>query len=295
MEAPHAFTVRDGLERGYSPAELDSLAFTRPARGIRISAAVGDGAVALFEAVQCLLTADQFYSHTTAARIHGVPLPARFEREALLHLAAPTGGSRMRRPGVVGHRLKSEIVEIDGMRVEALPDLFVHLATMLSLEELVAAGDWIVAAKRAGASNVGALRDALRRYEGARGLERARHALALVRTGSESPRESLVRLLIVFRGLPEPTLQHEVFDAAGAFVARIDLSWPELRLAVEYDGEQHIDDPEQVARDELRLRALKDLGWEIIHVTKDDLRDGGVRIVALIAAAHQRLSRRLGR
>lgn len=271
------------------------MAFTNPARGTRITAAVGDQSVALFEAVRCLATSDQFFSHTTAARIHGAPLPARFDGEAKVHLASPTGGSRMRRPGVVGHRLKSEVVEIEGMPVESLPDLFVHLAPMLSLEELVAVGDWMVAPRRRGSLSIAELFDAVRRYEGVRGLERARHALALVRVGSESPRESLVRLLIAFRGLPEPTLQHEVRDSAGAFVARIDLCWPELRLAVEYDGEQHVDDPAQVARDAIRLRALQDMGWEIIHVTKDDLRDGGGRIVEQIARAHRRLSCRVSR
>lgn len=293
MQATRAFTIRDGLERGYTAAELRSMAFTTPARGVRITAAIGDEATALFEAVRLLAADDQFFSHTTAARIHGVPLPARFEREARVHLASPTGRARMQRPGVVGHRLKSATIEIGDMRVEALPDAFVHLATMLSLEELVAAGDWIVSSKRPGALQIEMLSDAVRRFAGARGIDRARHALALVRTGSESPRESLVRLLIVFRGLPEPTLQHEVFDAFGTFVARLDLSWPPLRLAVEYDGEQHVDDPAQVARDVVRLKALRELGWEIIQIRKDDLRDGGSRVIAEIAAAHLRRTRRL--
>lgn len=286
MRSQHGFTVAEGLERGYSAAELRSMAFTAPARGARITAAVGDEAQALFEAVRVLAIDDQFFSHTTAARIHGMPLPARFEREARVHLASPSGRSRMQRPGVVGHRLKSEVEEIDGMRVESRADTFVHLATLLSLEELVAVGDWLVSTQRRAPLTVEQLMDALRRYDGARGLQRARRALALVRVGAESPRESLLRLLII-GALPEPTLQYEVFDAAGAFVARLDLSWPRLRLGVEYDGEHHMD-PAQQERDRIRREQLRALGWHIVVVTKDDLLDGGTGILRQIVAAHRR-------
>lgn len=286
MQSPHGFTIRQGLERGYTAAELRSMAFTKPARGARITAAVGDGARALLEAVRVLARHDSFFCHTTAARIHGMPLPARFEKEATVHLASPTDGSRMRRKGVVGHRLKSAVVEVDGMRVEARVDAFVHLATMLSLEELVAVGDWLVSTKRRDRLTVSDLADALRRYEGARGLHLARRALALVRVGAESPRESLLRLLII-GALPEPILQHEVFDATGVFVARIDVSWPRLKLGVEYDGEHHTE-PAQQERDRIRLEKLRALGWHIIVVTNDDLKDGGVRILQRIVAAYER-------
>ncbi|WP_092665018.1 hypothetical protein [Agrococcus carbonis] len=148
MRSPHGLTIRQGLERGYTEAELRSMAFTRPARGARITAAIGDEARALFEAVRVLARDDHFFCLTTAARIHGMPLPMRLENEATVHLAAPTDGSRMRRKGVAGHRLKSEVVEVDGTRVEARADTFVHLATMLTVEELVAAGDWLVSTKR---------------------------------------------------------------------------------------------------------------------------------------------------
>ncbi|WP_413319950.1 hypothetical protein AA0Z99_04780 [Agrococcus sp. 1P02AA] len=286
MDSPHGFTVSAGLDRGYTAAELRSMAFTSPARGVRITAAIGDDARALFEAVRVLAVDDQFFSHTTAARIHGMPLPTRFETEATIHLASPTGRARMQRPGVIGHRLQSESLEIDGMRVETRSDAFIHLATMLTLEELVVVGDWLVSPNRRAPLSIEELVDALRRYDGARGLHRARHALSLVRVGAESPRETLVRLLVV-RSLPEPTLQHRVLDASGAFIARLDLSWPSLKLGVEYDGEHHAE-PRQRALDEARLEKLRAAGWRIITVTKEHLADGGVRLLAEIVAAHRR-------
>ncbi len=288
MDSSSGFTVRAGLERGYSAAELRSAAFTRPARGARVSAAVGDEGSALLEAVRALAQRDQFFSHTTAARLHGMPLPPRLQAEGRVHIASPTGRARMQRPGVVGHRIKSRTVEVDGMRVESRADAFVHLATMLSVEELVTIGDWLVSPSRQEPLTVEDLRDAVRRYGGARGLNRARRALALVRVGAESPRESLLRLLII-GSLPEPVLQHEVFDTSGTFIARLDLSWPSLKLGVEYDGEHH-EDPEQRARDERRLERLRAQGWHIIVVTKHDLRDGGAAMLERIVAAHRRYS-----
>lgn len=45
----------------------------------------------------------------------------------------------------------------------------------------------------------------------------------------------------VVGGLPRPRAQHEVRDAAGRFVARLDLAYPKWRLGIEYDGDQHRD------------------------------------------------------
>lgn len=264
------------------------MAFERPARGARVAASVGDASQALLEAVRVLAQPDQFFSHTTAARIHGMPLPTRLEQEGRVHLASPSGRARMHRPGVVGHRLKSRTVEVDGMRVESRADTFVHLASMLTVEELVTVGDWLVSTKRREPLALADLASAVRRYAGMRGLNRARRAVALVRVGAESPRETLLRLLII-SALPEPVLQHEVFDASGTFLARLDLSWPHLKLGVEYDGEHH-EDPEQRVRDERRLERLRAHGWHIISVAKHDLRDGGTAVLNQIVAAYRRFA-----
>ncbi len=282
MRTDHAFTVRDALDSGMTPAELRSAAWDAPARGVRTAPAAPGG---LVDAIRALAADDQFFSHTTAARIHGMPLPRRLEDDPRVHLASPTGAVRMRRPGVVGHRLKSEVVVVDGARVEAPADAFVHLATLLSVDELVAIGDWLVSPQRSQPCSVEELASAIRRYAGARGLVKARRALAQVRVGAESPRETAMRLLVVRAGLPAPVLQHEVRDAFGLFVGRLDLAWPALRLAVEYAGEHHFASAEAMERDVARLRELRRLGWTIIQVTKRDLRDGGRQIVRTIAEA----------
>jgi very-short-patch-repair endonuclease len=53
-------------------------------------------------------------------------------------------------------------------------------------------------------------------------------------------------------------------------IARVDLAWPQIKLAVEYDGQWHsIGD--QMASDRRRLRALNRAGWHVFHVTASDM------------------------
>lgn len=44
-------------------------------------------------------------------------------------------------------------------------------------------------------------------------------------------------------GLRPSRTQINVYDAYGAHVARIDMGWPEWKVGVEYDGEQHWTNP----------------------------------------------------
>ncbi len=69
--------------------------------------------------------------------------------------------------------------------------------------------------------------DLVEGQRGARGVRVARANLGFADPRSESPRESLLRLVITLAGLPAPVPQFEVRDR-GRFVARLDLAWPGL-------------------------------------------------------------------
>jgi hypothetical protein len=124
----------------------------------------------------------------------------------------------------------------------------------------------------------------LRRYAAGRsepGAARARRAIVLADGRAESPPETRVRVALVLAGLPPPTPQVEVW-LDGEFVARVDLGWPDRRVAVEYDGAGHAD-PGQMRRDRARLNRLLQAGWRVIHVTATDLSRLD-RIVRLVRA-----------
>lgn len=106
------------------------------------------------------------------------------------------------------------------------------------------------------------------RHPGSRGLRQLRDALNLVDPGAESPKETWLRLLLIRAGLPTPTTQIEVVD--GDWVARLDMGWEEMKVAVEYDGDQHRTDRRQYLRDIRRMERLQQLGWIVIRVVAED-------------------------
>lgn len=104
-------------------------------------------------------------------------------------------------------------------------------------------------------------------YRGARGVRRLRLILEYVDGGAESPYESSTRIMLVTNGFPEPETQIEVADASGTVFARLDMGWPEYRVAVEFDGAQHWTDSEQRSWDIDRQAMLEALGWTVIRVS----------------------------
>ncbi|MGB8501940.1 endonuclease domain-containing protein [Mycobacterium sp.] len=65
-------------------------------------------------------------------------------------------------------------------------------------------------------------------------------------------------------------------------VRRIDMGWPEWKVGVEYEGEQHWTDPKQYEDDIEHLEFLAAQGWTIVRVSARQLRydrDGIVRRV----------------
>jgi hypothetical protein len=95
------------------------------------------------------------------------------------------------------------------------------------------------------------------------GTARIRRVLALRPQGAP-PTESLLETLMVqlarkVPGLSPPTRQLEIFNEHGIFIARLDLSWPELGLFLELDGQQHKDQPVYDARRETAVVAAT--GW----------------------------------
>ena len=92
-----------------------------------------------------------------------------------------------------------------------------------------------------------------------------------VRTGVDSVMETRLRMLIVLAGLPEPTINHILRANDGSWLRRIDLSYLDLRLAIEYDGRQHALDTKQWNSDIRRREELEQQGWRFIVVTADSL------------------------
>ncbi|TFV87841.1 DUF559 domain-containing protein [Blastococcus sp. CT_GayMR16] len=123
---------------------------------------------------------------------------------------------------------------------------------------------------RAGLNDLADVRAAAAALPRSRGSRIAREVTRLADGLAESPQETRLRLLIHRAGLPAPEAQFRVFDDEG-FVARVDFAYPELKLAIEYDGHWHAE-AGQFAKDRRRLNRLSAAGWRVIFVTAADLK-----------------------
>jgi hypothetical protein len=119
------------------------------------------------------------------------------------------------------------------------------------------------------------------------GRQRASPRLAAVlatwRDGSAPHEVAEARLLrrVLHAGLPPPETQFEVFHD-GRFVARLDLAWPDRRLALELDGFRWHSSPRAFQRDRARRNRLVHLGWTVVQATPADLVGDGARVTDLL-------------
>lgn len=111
------------------------------------------------------------------------------------------------------------------------------------------------------------------RHPGARGSVQLRQVLDLMDGGAESPQETRTRLVLLESGFPRPQTQIDVYDEGGYSFARVDMGWEAHRVGIEYDGEQHWTDPRRRAHDIDKNVELAEMGWRIVHVGADMLRN----------------------
>lgn len=107
------------------------------------------------------------------------------------------------------------------------------------------------------------------RYGPVRGVCQLRELLPLIDAGAESLKESWLRLLLIDDGFPKPQTQIPVLDNGVPF-AYLDMGWPEIMLAIEYDGDQHRTSRPQYVKDLRRLPKVEKCGWEVIRVINED-------------------------
>ncbi|WP_141576845.1 hypothetical protein [Actinomadura sp. WMMA1423] len=136
--------------------------------------------------------------------------------------------------------------------------------------------------------DVGDLAAMARTLRGYRGNKRLRQILRLGDRGAASPGESWIRVAIVDAGFPPPETQIPVRGPQGHRLY-IDLGYSEFRVGVEYDGERHHTGREAMAHDTRRRDWLaKEMGWEIIPVTKNFLTRPAPYLGALLTALQRR-------
>ena len=210
------------------------------------------------------------YSHTSAARLHGLFLWAVDDR---VHITAATTASRTSHGAdVVPHTRAlgpEETQPVQGMLCTSLERTVVDCCLMLNYKQCLILVDH---ALRLGADAL-ALQQMCHRLDGRNGVRNLRSALANANLKSESPGETLTRELIQRLGILMPELQVEVATIEGRH--RLDFAWRKKKLALEFDGKVKYFDyaptDEVLYRERQREKALTELGWRFIRIKWQDL------------------------
>lgn len=237
---------------------------------------------------------DEFFCGVTAARIWRVPLPEAFTTAEGVHVGRMIPNRASRARGVHGRAFSDRRIRVDrryGLPVTDASSTWCHLAGVLSHDDLVAAADHLILVPKKPQpgetrpyATLEELTDRAQSYSG-RHARALRSALADARQGAESRPETILRLIMVRAGLPEPELNVEIFSRSGRFLGRADSLFRDFRVIAEYDGEQHRTDSLQYNRDMLRIEGFMRNEWMPIRVRKGQLFGDPMAAVARVEAA----------
>lgn len=298
-----AFSVGEGLEQGLTIGRMRSRDLDAPFHGVRmpptasgvaapVGAALGAAAAAIAYTHRCRAYATRmreghFFSHHTAARLLGLPVPGNDRVDAIVHVSVFAPSRAPRVAGVMGHTSSpgtARLGSIGGLPVTSPIDTWCQLAAVLQLDDLIVLGDALVRRTHPFAT-MEQLRVAADGMAGARGARRLREALCWIRPGTDSPRETLLRLIIVRAGLPEPEVNGVITNEQGEFVALGDLVYRRYRVLVEYDGGDHRLQERVYNHDIDRLDDIMALAWRVVRINKSHFASGGARAVNKVRSA----------
>jgi hypothetical protein len=176
-----------------------------------------------------------------------------------------------------------EIAVVGGMRVTTPARTALDLARRYPTDVAVTAVDALMQATDLKMADTELLVD---RYRGRRGMKAARAALELVDGGAQSPKETWLRLLLVRAGFPRPQTQIVVRNEWDWPDAYLDMGWEEIKVAVEYEGDQHQTSRYHYVKDIRRLEKLeRHYGWIVVRVVAEDHPADIIRRVAQARAS----------
>lgn len=208
----------------------------------------------------------------SAAAVRGVP----FDRRLIgpVHLVRPLGAdsralcrritAKDRLPQAVIHILDvpEELIDHSSGLPVVVPDLAACSTAMLSEPDwAVATLDAVAWQDGAAISRMAEIADRWPRLAGAGTL---RTALPLVRTGSQTPLESLSRVRLVRCGLPEPRLQVPLYDGDG-LIGFVDMLFDELGVVGEADGEIKYDGRGVLVAEKRREDRIRADGFGVVR------------------------------
>lgn len=281
---PHAFVPDDLRSRPFSQAE-------GLAHGLTVHMLNGLSWTRLFPRVWVhrghVMTGDDWIAAA------GLAMPARAQLSHVSRLRALGLDVEQVRP--IHFTVAGDLhLDLDGIllhRTEVLPPLddvgvtpasaFVQYCATARMIDAIKAGDWLLHHRHmttVEAAETGA-RDMWRP-----GARQVRRVLPYLDAASRSLKESEVRALLVFAGLPTPQVNVPLV-VAGERLGIVDLLIPSVMLVLEYEGRQHADSTSQFNRDIHRYAAFRRHRIEYLQITNEMLE----RPKVLVQRVHARM------
>lgn len=184
----------------------------------------------------------------------------------------PHGRTRCTSAGVrtvEGHIAEADITELNGLRLTVPERTTVDMLRRLRRPFALSAAD---AMAHAGLVVPEELQYRVDRLKGYPGIVQARQLVRWVEPLTESGGESWYRLRLIDAGYPRPTPQFWVCDRLGRPLFRLDLAYPHLLIACEYDGAQDHTSVEDTAADQRRRDQMRQRwGWRFAVGRKSDI------------------------
>jgi very-short-patch-repair endonuclease len=263
--------------------DLQTKIWTRMSRGQYAWTGLPQDARLRLRAVALRMPTSYAFSGPTAAWLLGLdiswcePVEVTIGREVPARARA---GVRLRRAALP----ESDVIMRKGFRTTSALRTVCDRGSRADLVESVVALD---TALRAGVVEQSDLARHVVTHVGAKGIKRLRRAVRHADPRSESPMETRLRMELIRGRLPTPCVQAELRDAAGHPIGRADLFYPDRKLVIEYDGENHRD---RLVSDLRRQNALVNAGYHLLRFTVVDLR-APASVVAQVRRARAMLPR----
>lgn len=269
MDTPDILTVAQARTLGISPKALRAKRAERHLHGIysplrrdREPADLHDSLVRA-----AAFGGTDVASHESAAALWGFP---DVDPPKTLRVLSVAGDRRSRVNGISGRRglvLPEETTRLHGIPVTTPARSWLDLAHTTGHVRLVTWADWLFNPVWGGdwdrlpLSTPRELAALLGGHRGKPGIRAVRLAVDRARVGSDSPRETALRLALVDAGLPEPAVNRWIVDpVTGQPIHRGDLVYEEWRIDLEYEGGHHAEEG-QVVRDIARSERLQRADW----------------------------------
>jgi hypothetical protein len=295
------FRARDAAAAGVSRKVLGRLhrdgLVRRLLKGVYVAGQTPDTLVLRTQALALVVPEEAVVTDWTAAWLYTGLLPPNDHLAVpAVSMHLPAGRGRLRNPLTdSGERTfsRSDLTVVGGFRITT-PLRTAWDVGRFSYRDLALGGlDGLSKLPEVPRSE---LLEGVERFRRQRGVVQLRHLAPLADPRADSMSESVVRLRwLDLPSLPKPEPQVPVLGSDGRPVYWLDLGVPELRFAVEYDGELFHSTPEDRAHDERRRAWIRSRGWTVVVVRKENVFGSTRDIEQILVAGIGRVRRDLER